>query len=111
MPKLEKQTVVPNYYNKRIKMRSNALETIKEEVEREDIEEQLDAVMEQFGTYGDMVELSRKQILEGFVRPRKGIDDAEMPKIPELEPLPERSSIFFTNTFAQSSKIRWTGFR
>ena len=97
-PKLKQLRNVPPNYDKRIydKNQMQQLPTIVEDDENLD-ESINDSLYKQYGNFGQVVELSRKQILEGFVRPEglekpKKKDEISIEDIPK--PMPE-----FENTF------------
>ena len=62
-----------------------------------------DTIYDELGNFGDIVELSRKQILQGFVRTKQ---KKKIPKPPPLNPLPERMPSFPV-PFEKSSRKRW----
>ena len=93
-PRLMKLTDVPSTYSKKIQIRHNGLDTIIEEDKSNvdvDINEEL---FKEYGTFGDIVELSRKQILEGFVRPKPKEGDYEKYSVTPIAPLPKRMEEF-----------------
>lgn len=67
-----------------------------------------EAIYNELGNFGDIVEISRKQILEGFVRPPGKYAPPEKVDIIHLNPLPEELEDF-KNTFEESKAERWLG--
>ena len=108
-PKLSKQRNVPTSYAKKIMVKKTGLQVIEEEENSQDyIEKEInETIFQELGNFGDIVELSRKQILEGYVRPKrsKGFDV----KTVTILPVPQEIDRF-KETFDVSSRNRWSNF-
>jgi hypothetical protein len=106
-PKLEKQRRVPMTYGKRVMIKPTGLAPIKEE-ELSQLEQDLnDAIYRELGTYGDIVEASRKQILEGYVRPKGKYRAPKKAEVLPVAPLPDLMEDF-AETFEERSRSRWS---
>lgn len=106
-PKLEKQRNVPMSYGKRVMIKPTGLAPIKEE-ELSQLEHELnDALYDELGNFGDIVEASRKQILAGYVRPKGKYRAPKKGEVLPVAPLPDLIEDF-AETFEESSRRRWT---
>jgi hypothetical protein len=65
-PKLEKQSEVPMTYGKRVMIKPTGLATVYENDGEDELNE---SIYRELGCFGDIVEQSRKEILDGYVRP------------------------------------------
>lgn len=60
----------PRYYKKKLMVKTEVLERIHDEELQMELCKQLnETLLIELGTFGDIVELSRRQLLEGYVRP------------------------------------------
>ena len=66
-------------------------------------------IFNDLGNFGDIVERSRLEIIDGFIRPDviQGLEDIAEFELVELEPLPKRLPNITVATFDESSKRRW----
>ena len=84
--------------------------TIKNEENKTELENVInDEIYNSYGAFGDIVELSRQQILEGWVRP-KNYRNPNMYDVTPVENLPGTMGDF-QNTFDKSSRDRWAGYQ
>lgn len=96
---------MPRSYGKKVWIRPSGLPTIKEEME--EMEKEInDEIFKDLGNFGDIVEKSRDQILEGYCRPRN-MESPPRPKeivdVPDIPPeLPS-----FDKSFEESKYERW----
>ena len=75
----------PIHYNKAIKFRMNEVENIDKEL-KEEINDKINRdILDDLGNFGQIVELSRKQILEGYVRPEVAKKEKVIIVVDEVE--------------------------
>ena len=74
-----------------------------------DLEEEINAsIYKELGAFGDIVELSRKQILEGYVKP-KNYKTPNLYEVTPVEDIPGEMN-GFEHSFDEGSKLRWKHF-
>jgi hypothetical protein len=106
-PKIQQLARVPKSYGKKVWVKPSGLPTIKEE--QEEMEKEInEEIYKDLGTFGDIVELSRDQILAGYCRPRNMESPPRPKEIVEVEEVPEEIPAF-DRTFEESKYARWEG--
>ena len=95
-PKMMKIQKKPRIYSKKVVYRTQGLQldTILEE-DISILENEInDCLYKELGTFGDIVQLARKQILEGYVRPKLKKDYMDKYIVKPIAPLPKRIENF-----------------